>query len=114
MGEKWREKKDDNCRLSKELSSPHTTLRPQKFIVYSLSSFGYCTQSAYHYDQCYFHKCWHKLPIPRLSHVMKYKIEIFQTLMIILDAKLAYGAFTLDVKLVLNENLGGILGSTQC
>jgi len=25
-----------------------------------------------------------------------------------------YGAFTLDVKLVLNENLGGILGGTQC
>jgi hypothetical protein len=24
-----------------------------------------------------------------------------------------YGAFTLDVKLVLNENLGGILGGTQ-
>jgi len=25
-----------------------------------------------------------------------------------------YGAFTFDVKLVLNENLGSILGSTQC
>jgi hypothetical protein len=25
-----------------------------------------------------------------------------------------YGAFTLDVKLLLNENLGGILGVTQC
>jgi hypothetical protein len=25
-----------------------------------------------------------------------------------------YGAFTLDVKLVLNENLDGILGGTQC
>ncbi len=25
-----------------------------------------------------------------------------------------YGAFTLDVKLVLNENLGGILGGIQC
>jgi hypothetical protein len=24
------------------------------------------------------------------------------------------GAFTFDVKLVLNENLGGILGGTQC
>ncbi len=24
------------------------------------------------------------------------------------------GAFTLDVKLMLNENLGGILGGTQC
>jgi hypothetical protein len=24
------------------------------------------------------------------------------------------GAFTLDVKSVLNENLGGILGDTQC
>ncbi len=24
------------------------------------------------------------------------------------------GAFTIDVKLVLNENLGGILGGTQC
>jgi hypothetical protein len=24
------------------------------------------------------------------------------------------GAFTLDVKSVLNENLGGILGGTQC
>jgi hypothetical protein len=26
----------------------------------------------------------------------------------------SYGAFTLVVKLVLNENLGGILGGTQC
>jgi hypothetical protein len=26
----------------------------------------------------------------------------------------SYGAFTLDVKSVLNENLGGILGSMQC
>jgi hypothetical protein len=25
-----------------------------------------------------------------------------------------YGAFTPDVKVVLNENLGGILGGTQC
>jgi hypothetical protein len=25
-----------------------------------------------------------------------------------------YDAFTLDVKSVLNENLGGILGGTQC
>jgi hypothetical protein len=25
-----------------------------------------------------------------------------------------YGAFTLDVKSVLNENLGGILGGIQC
>jgi hypothetical protein len=25
-----------------------------------------------------------------------------------------YGAFTLNVKSVLNENLGGILGGTQC
>jgi hypothetical protein len=25
-----------------------------------------------------------------------------------------YGAFTFDVKLVLNENLGSILGRTQC
>jgi hypothetical protein len=25
-----------------------------------------------------------------------------------------YGAFTLDVKSVLNENLDGILGGTQC
>jgi hypothetical protein len=25
-----------------------------------------------------------------------------------------YGAFTLDAKSVLNENLGGILGGTQC
>jgi hypothetical protein len=25
-----------------------------------------------------------------------------------------YGAFTLEVKSVLNENLGGILGGTQC
>ncbi len=27
---------------------------------------------------------------------------------------LTYGAFTLDVKSMLNENLGGILGGTQC
>jgi hypothetical protein len=27
---------------------------------------------------------------------------------------LSYGAFTLDVKSMLNENLGGILGGTQC
>jgi hypothetical protein len=26
----------------------------------------------------------------------------------------SYGAFTLDTKSVLNKNLGGILGSTQC
>jgi hypothetical protein len=26
----------------------------------------------------------------------------------------SYGAFTLDVKAMLNENLGGILGGTQC
>ncbi len=26
----------------------------------------------------------------------------------------SYGAFTLDVKSMLNENLGGILGGTQC
>jgi hypothetical protein len=26
----------------------------------------------------------------------------------------SYGAFSLDVKSVLNENLGGILGGTQC
>jgi hypothetical protein len=25
-----------------------------------------------------------------------------------------YGAFTLDVKSMLNENIGGILGGTQC
>jgi hypothetical protein len=25
-----------------------------------------------------------------------------------------YGAFTLNVKSMLNENLGGILGGTQC
>jgi hypothetical protein len=28
--------------------------------------------------------------------------------------ELPYDAFTLDVKSVLNENLGGILGGTQC
>jgi hypothetical protein len=28
--------------------------------------------------------------------------------------ELTYGAFTLSVKSVLNENLGGILGGTQC
>jgi hypothetical protein len=28
--------------------------------------------------------------------------------------ELTYGAFTLDVKSMLNENLGGILGGTQC
>jgi len=28
--------------------------------------------------------------------------------------KLTYGAFTLGVKSVLNENLGGILGGSQC
>jgi hypothetical protein len=27
---------------------------------------------------------------------------------------LGYGAFTFDVKSMLNENLGGILGATQC
>jgi hypothetical protein len=26
----------------------------------------------------------------------------------------SYGAFTLDAKSMLNENLGGILGGTQC
>jgi hypothetical protein len=28
--------------------------------------------------------------------------------------QISYGAFTLDVKSVLNENLGGILGGMQC
>ncbi len=28
--------------------------------------------------------------------------------------KRLYGAFTLDVKSMLNENLGGILGGTKC
>ncbi len=32
----------------------------------------------------------------------------------ILSPNLTYGAFTLDVKSMLNENLGGILGGTQC
>jgi hypothetical protein len=31
-----------------------------------------------------------------------------------LPMKLTYGAFTLDVKSMLNEDLGGILGGTQC
>ncbi len=31
-----------------------------------------------------------------------------------LPTTISYGAFTLDVKSVLNENLGGILGGTQC
>ncbi len=31
-----------------------------------------------------------------------------------LNGNYSYGAFTLDVKSVLNENLGGILGGTQC
>jgi len=30
------------------------------------------------------------------------------------EGSYTYGAFTLDVKSVLNENLGGILGGTQC
>jgi hypothetical protein len=30
------------------------------------------------------------------------------------DAYHIYGAFTLDVKSILNENLGGILGGMQC
>jgi hypothetical protein len=29
-------------------------------------------------------------------------------------ASSSYGAFTLDVKSMLNENLDGILGGTQC
>jgi hypothetical protein len=28
--------------------------------------------------------------------------------------EISYGAFTLDVNSLLNENLGGILGGTQC
>jgi hypothetical protein len=32
----------------------------------------------------------------------------------LIDQGCTYGAFTLDVKTVLNENLGGILGGTQC
>jgi len=28
--------------------------------------------------------------------------------------EITYGAFTLDVNSLLNENLGGILGGTQC
>jgi hypothetical protein len=35
--------------------------------------------------------------------------------MLSLQLEATYGAFTLDVKSgVLNENLGGILGGTQC
>jgi len=37
------------------------------------------------------------------SHLCGFFGKIFTT----------YGAFTLDVKVVLNENLGGILGGTQ-
>jgi hypothetical protein len=33
---------------------------------------------------------------------------------LLLEQTVTYGAFTLDVKSVLNENLGGILGGTQC
>jgi hypothetical protein len=32
----------------------------------------------------------------------------------ILSPNFTYGAFTLDAKSTLNENLGGILGGTQC
>jgi hypothetical protein len=32
----------------------------------------------------------------------------------LIDHGCTYGAFTLDDKAVLNENLGGILGGTQC
>jgi hypothetical protein len=32
----------------------------------------------------------------------------------ILGPNFTYGAFTLDVKSMSNENLGGILGGTQC
>jgi hypothetical protein len=31
-----------------------------------------------------------------------------------ISSSIYYGAFTLEVKSVLNENLGGILGGTQC
>ncbi len=33
---------------------------------------------------------------------------------ILISNMISNGAFTLDVKLVLNENLGGILGGIQC
>ncbi len=34
--------------------------------------------------------------------------------LVVFKKMITYGAFTLDVKLVLNEKLGGILGGTQC
>ncbi len=41
------------------------------------------------------------------------KVQIFHLLVDLIWHE-PYGAFTLDVKSVLNENLGGILGGTHC
>jgi hypothetical protein len=54
---------------------------------------------------------------PNLQGVYLILVLLFATITPILYMQLAlgsYGAFTLDVKSVLNENLGGILGGTQC
>jgi hypothetical protein len=47
---------------------------------------------------------WMKLTWPRTNLPWKFPIQ----------GSRSYGAFTLNVKSVLNENLGGILGGTQC
>ncbi len=42
------------------------------------------------------------------------KVPTYLSLSIQWDIRFSNGAFTLNVKLVFNENLGGILGGTQC
>jgi acyl-coenzyme A thioesterase PaaI-like protein len=37
-----------------------------------------------------------------------------KSMMFFIQLRSSYGAFTLDVKSMLIENLGGILGGTQC
>jgi hypothetical protein len=53
-------------------------------------------------------------PASTLVHSVKKKKKKTQKNSHILLGLLRYSAFTLDVKPMLNENLGGILGGTQC
>jgi hypothetical protein len=50
-----------------------------------------------------------KEKLPKRQSLQSYKSDQINPIV-----KLTYGAFTLGVKSVLNENLGGILGGSQC
>jgi hypothetical protein len=48
------------------------------------------------------------------THSKKFRGLSGGYLFVSMDIHPPYGAFTLDVKAMLNENLDGILGGTQC